>query len=716
MAKISRRALLASTAASFAVAARSGARAAPATPPAARVAPVTDRYWGVDVVDRYRWMETMPRTAEFESWLKAQADYTRGVLDRLPARIDMAERLERYTAATDTINAAEPAGGRLFIYNRPAGTQTAQLFVREADGRERLLLDPNAGTAVGAAPTSIDAWSPSPDGKHLAYSISVGGSETGITSVMNLDTGATVEITRIFARVTGWTGDGQGLFYYRLRADAVPGTRDYGLGGACWLHRLGGDPKADVQVFKSSEGPDFETMEDDLPAVRGAPGSDWVVGAHLLNGAYPAQAYVARADDLLAGKPKWRKIFGRAADVRTVSLVGDSLYVLACGRQSKGEVVRIEAARGAFDTGQLVLPAGDGVVDVMVAARDGLYVHDLTNGMGGLRRLTYAGEVRRIPPPRSGALWSMGAAQGEDGIWFQMDDLALPNTTFRIAGGGDLQPREHRLVNPPPYAVSLFTTTRVDAPARDGTAIPLEILHRTDTKLNGKNPVLVVAYGSYGSILDPGFQSSALAFLEAGGVIVYAHVRGGGEKGEAWHKAGFKATKPNTWRDAIDSAEFLIKAGWTGKAHLALWGTSAGGIMVGRAITERPDLFAAAIGEVGCFNPVRMELTANGPGNDAEFGTVKKEDEFHALLAMDAYHAVKDGVRYPAALLLTGANDKRVESWQVGKFAARLQAATTNPAGAILRVDYEAGHFATSHAVANAKSADIYGFVLAHTT
>ena len=217
----------------------------------------------------------------------------------------------------------------------------------------------------------------------------------------------------------------------------------------------------------------------------------------------------------------------------------------------------------------------------------------------------------------------------------------------------------------------------------------------------------------------PGYYSfnedSVLAFLEAGGVLVYAHVRGGGEKGEAWHKAGYKATKPNTWRDAIDSAEFLIREKWTSTTHLALGGASAGGIMVGGAITERPDLFAAAIGEVGAFNSLRMEFTANGPGNDAEFGTVKKEDEFKALLAMDAYHKVRDGVRYPACLLLTGANDPRVEPWQVAKFAARLQAASTRPHPALLRVDYNGGHFAKTHAQANAKSADIFGFVLAHT-
>ncbi len=681
----------------------------------ARVEPVTDRYWGVDVVDRYRWMETLPKTAEFEGWLKAQADYTRGVLDALPARQDMVKRLERYTGSVETIESAQAAGGRLFVIKRPAGAEATQLHVREKGQPERLLFDPDAGAKPGAAPTSLDNWSFSPDGKKVAISTSVGGSETGITAILDVGSGKIVEITRIFARSTGWTADSQGLFYYRLRADAVPGTHDYGLNGSCWLHRLGTDPKTDVQVFKSGEGAGFEAMEDDMPAVRGAPGSDWIVGTHILNGAWPGLVYVTRAADLMAGKPAWRKIAGRAADIRVVSLVGDHVYLLACGRESNGEIVRVSCSGETFETGRVVLPAGAGVTDLMTTARDGLYVHDFVGGQGGLRRLAFDGSVHRIAPAHSGAIWDITASRDEDGCWFQMDDLAWPGCSYHVAGGADLAAVETRLVKAPPYDVTLFTTTRVDAPARDGTPIALEILHRTDTKRNGANPLLIDAYGSYGTILDPGFQSATLAFLEAGGILVYAHVRGGGEKGEAWHKAGFKATKPNTWRDAIDSAEFLIREQWTSKAHLAIWGTSAGGIMVGGAITERPDLFAAAIGEVGVFNTVRMELTANGPGNDAEFGTVKKEDEFRALLAMDTYHKVKDGVRYPAWLLLTGANDKRVESWQVAKLAARLQTASTNPNGALLRVDYDAGHFATSHAVGNAKFADIYGFVLAHT-
>ncbi|MFZ6815367.1 prolyl oligopeptidase family serine peptidase [Undibacterium sp. Rencai35W] len=685
-------------------------------PPKTRVDPVTDRYWGVDVTDPYRWMEVQPKTAEWETWLRQQGEYARSTLDGLPKRAAILKRLEFYGSETDALQYVAPAGGRLFIYKRLGGEQGFKVFVRDkADGVERVLIDPLAGRKADEPPATLDYVLPCHTGSHIAYGISIGGSEVTTSYIKNVVSGDVVEITRILSRGSGWSADGTRFFYYRVRADAILGSQDFGRGASCWMHRLGTPPATDVEVFREAEGPDYEPMEDDTPQVKGAMNSNWVLGLHLLNGNDIAMVYITKAEDLFSGKPQWRKIAGRAAGVMSAKLVGDTVYILAKGRQSNGELVKVDASAGDFANGAVVLPVGEGVIDTMEVARDGVYVHDLTKGLGGLRRVSFEGKIERVQLQKSGAVWNIFATQDEDGPWFQMDDLTWPGVTYKV-NATDLSTKQFVFAKPPSFDVATFKTTRIDAPTRDGVRVPLEILHRKDIKLNRRNPLLIVAYGSYGAILDPGFSASNLAFLEAGGVIVYAHVRGGGELGEAWHVAGKKATKPNTWRDAIDSAEHLIKLGWTAKKHLALWGTSAGGIMVGRAITERPDLFAAAIGEVGLFNTLRFELTANGPGNDAEFGTVKKEDEFHALQKMDAYHSVKDGTRYPATLLITGANDLRVEPWQIGKFAARLQAASTNVPGALLRVDYETGHYATSRKNGMAKMADIFSFIFAHTT
>lgn len=684
-------------------------------PPVAPVEPVGDSYFGTEIVDPYRWMEARPHSERWSAWLKGQGDYARRQLDRLPPRAAMMRRIDHYSKDLDQLIIATPAGGKLFLLTRPAGANSTQLFVRDTpDGASRLLFDPSAAAPAGAPTRTLDWYIASPTGRHVAYGMSEGGSERSEMHICDVASGKSVQITRVLTRGAGWTADGSGFFSYRVRADAVPGAQDYGLGGACWLHRLGSAPATDQKVFSSGEGPGFEAMEDDAPYVEGSPGSAWVLGRHLLNGNDIAQLYIARADELLAGRPQWRKLAGRGAGVQAAVLHGDSVYILAHGRQDKGEVVRVDAASGDFDSGKVVLPASGQVIDFMTAARDGVYVHDITEGVGGLRRIAPDDRVQRVPLTRSGAVWSIASAVDEDGAWFHMDELTWPAESFRVEAA-TLAVRQVALVRPPSFQTSQFTTTRLHAPARDGAAIALEILHRKGTRLNGRNPLLLIAYGAYGSIMDPGFQPRKLAFLDAGGVMVYAHVRGGGEQGEDWHRAGMKSTKANSWRDAIDSAEHLATLGWSGKGHMALWGTSAGGIVAGRAITERPDLFSAVIGEVGVFNTLRFELTSNGPGNDAEFGTVKKEDEFKALLAMDSYHAVRDGVRYPAALIITGANDLRVEPWLPGKFAARLQAASASGKPVLLRVDYDAGHFSNSRKAANALSADILSFVLANT-
>jgi prolyl oligopeptidase len=222
--------------------------------------------------------------------------------------------------------------------------------------------------------------------------------------------------------------------------------------------------------------------------------------------------------------------------------------------------------------------------------------------------------------------------------------------------------------------------------------VPLSIIHKEGLVFDGSSPLILSGYGAYGSIRHAGYNPLNLAWLERGGVLAVAHVRGGGEKGKQWHRDGQKATKPNTWKDFIACAEYLIAEKYTSSARLAIQGGSAGGILVGRSITERPDLFRAAIIMVGVCDALRMELTENGPPNIEEFGSVATPEGFQALLAMSSVHQVRDGVKYPAVLLTHGLNDRRVDAWMSGKMAARLQAATASKNPVLLLLDTDAGH------------------------
>jgi prolyl oligopeptidase len=241
----------------------------------------------------------------------------------------------------------------------------------------------------------------------------------------------------------------------------------------------------------------------------------------------------------------------------------------------------------------------------------------------------------------------------------------------------------------------------------------LSIIHRRGLKLDGSNPVLLRGYGAYGISADPGFSPGLMAWYEQGGVYAVAHVRGGGEYGEDWYKGGYQQTKPNTWRDFIACAEYLVQNKYTSPGRLAGSGGSAGGILIGRAITERPDLFGAAIIHVGCLDTLRLETTPNGVPNIPEFGSVKTADGFKALYEMSACAHVQSGTKYPAVMLATGINDPRVEPWQSAKMTARLQAATASGKPVLLRVDYQAGHgVGSTKKQSEELTADVWSFLL----
>jgi prolyl oligopeptidase len=237
-----------------------------------------------------------------------------------------------------------------------------------------------------------------------------------------------------------------------------------------------------------------------------------------------------------------------------------------------------------------------------------------------------------------------------------------------------------------------YTSREVEVPSHDGVPVPLSIIHKEGIVFDGSNPLILSGYGAYGSIRYVNYSPLNLAWLERGGVLAIAHVRGGGEKGKPWHLGGQKATKPNTWKDFIACAEYLIAQKYTSTAKLAIQGGSAGGILIGRSITERPDLFRAAIIMVGMTDCLRAETTENGPPNIEEFGTVTTPEGFKSLLAMSPLHQVRDGVKYPAVLLTHGLNDRRVDAWMSGKMTARLQSATASKNPVLLLLDTDAGH------------------------
>ena len=368
----------------------------------------------------------------------------------------------------------------------------------------------------------------------------------------------------------------------------------------------------------------------------------------------------------------------------------------------------------SLEKAQVLVPETEKVLTAIGAAADGLYIGMRDGNIHRLWRQGYAAgqKLQEVPLPVKGSFSLAGVRPDLGGVLLELEGWTRARQVYAVSADG--QVRNTVLQPAGPFdAPRDVVADEVMVKSHDGAMVPMSIIHKRGVKLDGRNPVMLYGYASYGMAEEPFFSYNRLAWMDAGGVYAVANPRGSGVFGNAWYEAGRKATKPNTWKDFIACAEYLVDRGWTTPQRLSIWGGSAGGILVGRAMTERPDLFAAVVSEVGALDMVRGETTPNGVPNIPEFGSVATEAGFRALLEMSTYHQVKDGTPYPAVLLLHGANDPRVEPWMSTKTAARLMAATTSGKPVLLRLDYQAGH-----GVGSTKSqvldevADIYAFSL----
>jgi prolyl oligopeptidase len=424
--------------------------------------------------------------------------------------------------------------------------------------------------------------------------------------------------------------------------------------------------------------------------------------------------YVNSLENAVAGRGGWRRICGKGDNVTWFDWRGDDIYLLSFRNAPRFRVLHVTASAPAIENAREVVPQSSAVIEDIRAARDGLYLLDLNDGVRSVRRLAPDDRLSSIATPSDSSVSDLFADTGHDGIVAGVQSWVRPYTTYRTDGNGRVIPIS--LAQKPPFDVSRYESLEVLARAKDGVTVPLSIVYRKGTRRDGNAPTLLQAYGAYGINSVPTFRPEMIALLERGGVWATAHVRGGGERGQEWHEDGQLLKKPNTWGDLIACAEHLVAEKWTRPGKLGIRGRSAGGVAVGRAMTERPDLFAVVVSHVGMNNPLRFEFTPGGPGNAPEFGSLKTEDGFRGLYEMDTTVHVRRGVKYPAVLLTTGMHDPRVEPWEVAKLAAHLQAATASGKPVLLRVDETAGHgVGSTRRQQDEEFADTLAFFLAQT-
>ena len=661
-------------------------------PPLAPQQPVAETLFGTTIVDPYRYFERMQGpTIE---WMRTQNDYTRAVFDAIGPRDALGDRLDAFTGGFGTISDYAKFAGREFFLGRGPSSDEFDLMVRDASGTHTLIDVGAIRTRHDGTPYAVNYFQPSPDGTKVAAGLSAGGSEDASLYVYDVASRALIAgpVDRAEYGSVTWRPDSKALYFIRLQAllPNAPTTDKY-KDATIVRWDLAHPPVPvlgrTVAQDPASHAPTFTPVEN--PQLLITPDSNTLLALNIDGVTNELAAWTAPLTWLDDRRTAWQPLVTRDDGITGIDVRGDEIFLLSHHDAPTFKVLALRAGQPLAAATTLVAPQPGRIVESVQAASDALYVLTLEGIYSHLLRIPTGSTVAtEVQLPFRGYVSDTFTDPRAPGITLTLESWTEPAHTFSYepANGRftDLELGEQ-----PPFDHTAYVVDDVEAVAADGARVPLTIVRKRDAIAAA--PALIEAYGSYGLSLLPYFGARVIAFVREGGVYAVCHVRGGGELGEAWRLAGKDANKPNTWRDLIACTEDLIARGVTSRKQAFLTGGSAGGIAVGMAMVERPDLVAGVIDEVPAANPTRDEFSPNGPPNIPEFGSITTASGFANLLAMDPYQHVRDGVTYPAIMITTGLNDPRVPPWEPAKFAARLQASGT-PNPVLLRVDSEAGH------------------------
>jgi prolyl oligopeptidase len=658
-------------------------------PPIAKPRPAHDTYHGVTVEDPYQWLEGS--TDEVKQWSEAQNRYARGILDKLPEIEALRGELAAIVKAPITqYGGFKVAGGKLFAFRKDPKKEQAELVVMTDPMKidtVHLVIDP---TATGGTHASIDWFVPAPDGKRVAVSLSENGSEKGSLHVLDLDG---KELEPVIPNVQRGTGGGSlawapnGFHYTRYPApgEKPDAERDFWM--QAWFHETGKPIASDVYEF----GKDLPKIAE-IVLESDARGR---VLAKVQNGDGGTFRHYLRDPKLKT----WRQLTEWDDQVVYVGFgPTEDLWLVSRKDAPRGKVMRLPPT-GALAAAKVVVPEGkDSIVTSFYNDDHGVthagnmfYLYYQVGGPTEVRVFTQGGKPAKSPalPPVS----SVGiSVPWRDGILVSAWSYTTPRTVYRFTPSSGALVAIAGLSPKPPVDLSGFEVTRELATSKDGTKIPLNIVWPKGAARDGSVPCLATGYGGYNISETPHFLASWAPLLKRGVCYVHVNLRGGGEFGEEWHRAGMLTHKQNVFDDMAAALAYVVDKKLTSRAHLGIIGGSNGGLLMGAIITQHPELVKAVVSEVGIYDSLRVERTTNGAYNVPEFGTVADEAQFKALYAYSPYHHVVAHTAYPAILLMTGANDARVEPWHSRKFAAALLAARSTSAPILLRTSANAGH------------------------
>ena len=660
-----------------------GCGSSDSSPPSTKIEMVEETIHGVKVADPYRWLEDQSSPAARE-WVAQQTAYARGILDPLPTREKLRGRLGE-VLSTGSLTPPEVAAGRYFYAKKEGDQNQPIVYMRESlDGTDQVLIDPNQGSADDTV--TVDWFVPSKDGKLLAYGSSVGGTETSTLYLLDVDKGQTLEesIPKVRFANPQWLKDGSGFYYSRPRDVETIGPGEEVYDRRVFSHKLGAKYSDDTLIFGNG------LEKEEIPDAKLSPDERYLL-LDVFMGWGRNRLYV-----LDLRRNKLITIADDGENAYTGEIIGDTLYLLTNWKASRYQIFAVDLRKPERENWRRIVPEGKSVIESATVVGGKLYTAGIVDARSELAAYALDGKDKQIIPlPESGTASGLYGESGGDEVFFEFTSFATPPAIYRIDVNADLsKPGALSVWNKLKAAVDPgeFESKQVFYPSKDGTIVPMYIIHKKGVAADGTAHGLLYGYGGFNISLTPVFRGYFFPWLESGGVLAIANMRGGSEYGEAWHRAGMLEKKQNVFDDFISAAEYLIQKKYVDPERFAIHGRSNGGLLMGAAMTQRPGLFQVVICGVPLLDMIRYHRFRMARLWISEYGSSENEEDFQWIHAYSPYHRVTDGESYPATIIYTADADSRVDPMHALKMVARLQAANASDAPIILRYDTDAGH------------------------
>jgi len=662
--------------------------------------PVNNTYFGVTITDEYRNLENLEDSLTTK-WFKAQSEHSNSVLNAISGRDELMEKMKNYDNRQDYLSwyYRITEDDQYFFLKDKSGEDAPKLYYRKHfEASDELIFDPKDFKPEAKKNYRINYIKPSWNGKHVAVAMAYDGQEISEMIVIDMDQRKPLPqiITNCWPSDGGgvsWLPDNSGLVY--LHYPIIDPTSERFLKNMkSVVYKLGDDPKKLNVIFGKDTNSELNIKEEDFPIAGIKRKDDKYIYGGIGGATAYSDAYYANISDLGNKKINWKPLYKKEDKVSTTLFQGDSLIYLSAKNSNNFQIMQ-GPMKNRINTSNdsIIVSKENEVLNDFEITSDGIFYTTKVNGVEGkLYMISNNKETEIALPNLAGDIGISSKGKSFPDLWVSTMGWLNDYIRYKYDAATKTFTEQMITANAQYKEFENLVAKEVLVKGHNGAEIPLSIIHKKGITLDGQNPTLLYGYGSYGISYNPFFSPTLLTWVEEGGVLCFAHVRGGSEKGDSWYQNGKKKTKPNTWKDLISCTEYMIEKNYTSNRKTVINGGSAGGIGIGRAMTERPDLFAVAISKVGMMNPIRNEITPNGPNNVKEFGTMTDSLESKYLIEMDAYHHLKENQEYPATLITTGMNDPRVIPWQPGKFAAKLQQKSNSKKPILFKVDYKSGH------------------------